>query len=258
MHPDFVKELHARLVEGVGVFRKEPENDDVPAKITFSRGVQKSHAERHVLKMVSLWRGDFDTMKFLDWRAMVIDSVGEKVGGMSKVQQKYHFSEMMHFEGYVKQFLELQISIFLHFPGLVRHLQAVLKQLYQEHSVAGRKRVLGEIPVAENGKCGDAGKTLLAEFAMLNSHAYDFTVFQQLANQDILLPSTPEEWQKVNLCSSILVPLPVRKAWSGLMTKIELLVAELDLQAIADAKAAAKKQEVAEANKKGLSGMGGG
>ena len=76
--------------------------------------------------MVSLWRGDFDTMKFLDWRAMVIDSVGEKVGGMSKVQQKYHFSEMMHFEGYVKKFLELQISIFLHFPGLVRHLQAVL------------------------------------------------------------------------------------------------------------------------------------
>ena len=39
VHPDFVKQLHTRLVEGVGVFRTEPENDDLPAKITFSRGV---------------------------------------------------------------------------------------------------------------------------------------------------------------------------------------------------------------------------
>ena len=45
--------------------------------------------------------------------------------------------------------------------------------------------------------------------------------------------------------------MPVRKAWSNLMTKVEHIVAEVDLQALADAKAAAKKQEVAEANKKG-------
>ena len=69
VHPDFVKQLHARLAEGRGVFKTKAEDSDVPAKISFSRGLQTTHGQRHLLKMTSLWRDDFDTMQFLDWRA---------------------------------------------------------------------------------------------------------------------------------------------------------------------------------------------
>ena len=75
LHPDFVKQLHARLAEGPGVLRTKVEDSDVPGKTTFSPGVQRSHCPRHLLKMMSIWRDDLDTMNFLDWRAEIIDVI---------------------------------------------------------------------------------------------------------------------------------------------------------------------------------------
>ena len=108
------------------------------------------------------------------------------------------------------------------------------------------------MPVAENAShCGESGKALLAEFKLLQSHGYDYTVFQQMAAEKKLLPSNPDEWQKVTLSSSICVPTPVRRVWSNLMMKVERIVAEVELQAVADAWAAAKKKELAEQTEKG-------
>ena len=87
----------------------------------------------------------------------------------------------------------------------------------------------------------------------MQSHGYDFTVFHQLTSQleNQTLPSTQEEWQQVNLASSHVVPVPVRKAWSNLMIKVERIAVEVDLQKVAEEKAATKKQEAEEASKKG-------
>ena len=159
--------------------------------------------------------------------------------------------DVAQFEGYKSAHIDLQTSIFMHFSGLHKHLQAVLQKLYSEHFGKDRRRVLREIPVAENGDCGDAGKALLAELTILRSHGYDFTVFRQLTHENQMLPSTQEEWQQVNLASSHVVPVPVRKAWSNLMCKVERITVQVDLQKVAEEKAAAKMKEAEEASKKG-------
>ena len=110
--------------------------------------------------------------------------------------------------------------------------------------------MLKELPVAENAShCGESGKALLAEFKLLQSHGYDYTVFQQMYYKSQLLPSTPDAWHNINLASSICVPLPVRQAWSNLMIKVERIAFEVDLQKVAEEKAATKKQEAEEASK---------
>ena len=251
LHPDFVKQLHARLAEGPGVLRTTVDNSDVPGKSTLSKGVERSHAQRHLLKMISIWRDDLDTMAFLDWRAAVLDVIYGNIDGISKVQQLNSYSALKHFEGYQKGYVELQISIFVHLPGLLTHLQALLSKLYEEHSQT--PRVFDELPVEEDTQCGDVGKALLAEFNILKSHGYDYTVFQQMALHGAgnVLPSTPDEWAKIILSSSACVPQPVRTAWANLMIKVERISAEVVVQAAADAKAAEKKRQIAEATEKG-------
>ena len=252
MPKEIVRALHLRLASGPGVFRTEAKGDsDEPAKIAFSRGVAMSHAQRHLLKMAGLYRDDMDTMAFLDWRAEVIDAVAKKAAGTSKVQQRVIGMDVAYFEGYKSAHIDLQAWIFMHFAGLHEHLRAELTKLFNENYHAGRKRVLNEIPVAENGNCGDAGKALLAELNILQSHGYDFTIFHQLTSQlaNQTLPSTPEEWQQVNLASSHVVPVLVRKAWSNLMCKVERITVQVDLQKVAEEKAATKKQEAEEASK---------
>ena len=95
---------------------------DMPEKISYSPGVSKSHCQRHLMKMVSLWRDNFDTMAFLDWHAKVINQVHSNQAGMSKVQlQQLNNLHLKPFEGYIKGHIELQIDIFLHLPALSKH-----------------------------------------------------------------------------------------------------------------------------------------
>ena len=107
LHPDVVKQLHARLAESPGVFRTKVEDSDVPGKNTFSPGVSKSHSLRHLLKMTSIWRDDLDTMQFLDWRAIFIDDIYDATDGISKVMQQNKYSALKYFEGYVKPYVDL-------------------------------------------------------------------------------------------------------------------------------------------------------
>ena len=119
MPKELVPALHSRLASGPGVFRTEAKGDsDEPAKITFSRGVAMSHAQRHLLKMQGLYRDDMDTMAFLDWRADIIDAVVQKAAGTSKVQQRVIGMDVAFFEGYKSAHIDLQAWIFMHFAGL--------------------------------------------------------------------------------------------------------------------------------------------
>ena len=129
--------------------------------------------------MVSLWQNDLDTMKWLDWRARIIDSEYAKVDGSSQVAMKQMAGQWQVFTGYNKPHIDLQVDIYRHLPLLFKHFKTLLSKLHEQHKDEHRLVKKIPYPITFNGlQCGPVGTQLIHELETLSNNGHDFTVFQ--------------------------------------------------------------------------------